>query len=57
MAGIVLAAEAAIGKHPIDCVSVVKYMYKLHQANSRALLGSINIEIGSKCSNALKKWL
>ena len=30
--GIVLAAEVAIGKYPVECVQVAQYMHKLYLA-------------------------
>lgn len=35
--GIVLAAEVAIGKYPVECVHVVKYMSELYKAESTGL--------------------
>ena len=57
VSGIVLAAEAAIGKHPIDCVCIVKYMHEIYKASSRGILGSVKIEIGKGSSTAIKKWI
>jgi len=37
--GIVLAAEVAIGKNPVESVSLVKYMMQIHKKQSNGLLG------------------
>ena len=33
--GLVLAAETAIGKHPIECVKILKRIMKLFQRNKK----------------------
>ena len=37
VSGIVLAAEVAVGKYPVECVHVVKYMSKLYEAERTGL--------------------
>ena len=37
--GLVLAAEVAIGQHPVESVALVKYMMKLYEQHSNGLLG------------------
>ena len=37
ISGIVLAAEVAIGKYPVECVHVVKYMSHLYEAERTGL--------------------
>ena len=37
--GLVLAAEVAIGDHPVESVALVKYMMKLYEQYSNGLLG------------------
>ena len=34
-----LAAEVAIGQHPVESVALVKYMMKLYEQHSNGLLG------------------
>ncbi|WP_115071197.1 pyruvate kinase [Synechococcus sp. UW179B] len=38
VSGIVLAAEVAIGKYPVDCVHVVKYIHSIFSANNDGFL-------------------
>tara|TARA_Y100000739_G_scaffold229782_1_gene246171 strand:+ start:2616 stop:3680 length:1065 start_codon:yes stop_codon:yes gene_type:complete len=37
--GLVLAAEVAIGRHPVESVALVKYIMKLYEQHSNGLLG------------------
>ena len=57
ISGIVLAAEVAIGKNPIDCVGIIQYMHSLYNANCRSLIGSIDLDVNSLCSESLQRWL
>ena len=37
--GLVLAAEVAIGQHPVESVALVRYIMKLYEQHSNGLLG------------------
>ena len=39
ISGIVLATEVAIGKYPVECVHVVKYMSHLYEPNVQVFIG------------------
>ena len=56
--GIVLAAEVAIGLHPINSVRVVKHMVELFHSESRGFLGGIpQTAFNSELPEPLKSWL
>ncbi len=58
VSGIVLAAEVAIGKYPIECVHVVRHMYETFKAeqNSTLFLSLNSADFGS-LPVSLRNWL
>ena len=57
--GIVLAAEVAIGKHPIESVQLVDFIRKLHEyeADGFAVLPDLIANLKMGISEPLKSWL
>ena len=58
VSGFVLAAEVAIGKHPVESVQVVNLMHQIHELNSRHLGSEINLkELTANMPVQLAEWL
>jgi len=58
VSGFVLAAEVAIGKHPVESVQVIKLMHKIHELDARNLMSQYDIgEFMSDMPANLKAWL
>jgi len=58
ISGIVLAAEVAIGRHPVECVHIVRHIYSLHKYQERSLLGVVSDHnTGNILPTSLSKWL
>ncbi len=56
--GIVLAAEVAIGKYPVDCVHVVRHMYELFKAESNSNFSLISdSKLIDQLPIHLSRWL
>ena len=56
--GLVLAAEAAIGKQPIQSVQVINHMQKIVKMKKLGLLGILkNEDIRSQMNSTLEHWL
>ena len=57
--GFVLAAEAAIGKNPINLVHVVRHIQKLHKLSKHGFVSLINTNIlnDELPEGGLKNWL
>jgi len=56
--GIVLAAEVAIGKNPVECVQVVRYINQIYKAQSNSLLGVISSsQLLEALPEPLRHWL
>jgi len=57
--GIVLAAEVAIGKHPIESVQLVNFIRKLHsyEADGFAVLPDLITNLKQNISEPLRSWL
>ena len=57
--GIVLAAEVAIGKHPIESVQLVDFIRKLHayEADGFAVLPDLITNLKENISEPLRSWL
>ena len=57
--GIVLAAEVAIGRHPIESVQLVDFIGKLHQyqRNGVAILPDLITNLTENIDEPLKSWL
>ena len=57
--GIVLAAEVAIGKHPVESVQLVNFIRKLHayEADGFAVLPDLILNLKKDISEPLRSWL
>ena len=58
VSGLVLAAEAAIGKHPVESAEVLRMMYRLYgqSKNSFAGLWPSTLDLESFSSDSLRSW-
>ena len=58
VSGIVLAAEVAIGSHPVNSVRVVNHMIELFESESSGFLGGLpQFAFNSELPEPLKSWL
>ena len=57
--GIVLAAEVAIGRHPVQSVQLVNFFRKLHayESDGFAILPDLIASLKEEISEPLKSWL
>ena len=57
--GIVLAAEVAIGEHPIESVQLVNFIRSMHLYNSDgfAVIPDLISDLKNDISEPLKSWL
>lgn len=58
VSGIVLAAEVAIGENPVDCVHVVKHMYRVYDSEKIGISGLIpSHQLIDDLPETLSGWL
>lgn len=57
VSGIVLAAEVAIGKNPVECVRVVKYMHDVYQLNRKGIVEYSEELLKKDFPESLAMWL